>query len=103
MSVKSICEASGLSTDFTATALNTYCEKKASDFKQEGINNRANTSWKRAASIIISYPSDYPKEKLLKRWKVLTDEGEYKGQFLYYPISEDKYGMYDGYGNLFRI
>jgi hypothetical protein len=100
MTVKSICEDAGLSSDFTATVRNTYSEKKASDFNQDGINNRANTSWKRAANIIVSYPPDLSKDKLLGRWKILTDGGRYDGQSLYYPISPEMYEMYDCRGEL---
>ena len=100
MTVKSICEYVGLSSDFTATVENTYSEKKASDFNQDGINNRANTSWKRAANIIVSFPPDSTKENLLERWKILTNEGKYVGQYLYYPISNEEYEMYDCHGKL---
>ena len=100
MTVKSICEYVGLSSDFTATVENTYSEKKASDFNQDGINNRANTSWKRAANIIVSYPPDLSKDKLLGRWKILTDGGRYDGQSLYYPILPEMYEMYDCRGEL---
>lgn len=100
MTVKSICEDAGLSSDFTATVRNTYSEKKASDFNQDGINNRANTSWKRAANIIVSYPPDLSKDKLLGRWKILTDGGRYDGQSLYYPILPEMYEMYDCRGEL---
>ena len=100
MSIKTICEKFGLSSDLGSTAAKTFVEKEASAFDQQGIGNRVNTPWKRAENIIIKDDGRLSKADLLQNWKALTGAGSYPGQYLYFPSSSDIYEMYDAKGNL---
>ena len=100
MSVQSVCEAAGLSSYLGATAQGTYVEKDASAFDQQGIDNRVNTSWKRAEHIIIRNPDGTSIASLLPLWKRLAGGDDAKRQRLYYPVANDLYEMYDAEGNI---
>ena len=100
MSVKTICETAGLSSRFGATERNTFIEKDTSAFAQDGINNRVNAPWKRAENIIVSDDGALSKGDLLLKWRQLTDNGKYPGQYLYFPTGTDIYEMYDCNGTL---